>query len=130
MGLQLITDEQYILLIPDAQDVATLVEVEDAIIRKLEEERTGFIIDLQQIEGLTSETQKRITSINDIVNKEDGLLVICSVSGDDAQVLKNNGIVNTRTLDEAVDYIFMEEIEKQFKDDDEDDWLSGTDDDL
>jgi hypothetical protein len=130
MGLQLITDEQYILLIPDAQDIATLVEMEEAIIRKLEEERTGFIIDLQQIEGLTSEAQKRITSINDIVTKEDGLLVVSSVSGDDAQVLKNNGIVNTRTLDEAVDYIFMEEIEKQFKDDDEDDWLSGTDDDL
>jgi anti-anti-sigma regulatory factor len=124
MALQIITDEQYILLIPDAQDVATLAELEDAIIKKLEEERTGFIIDLQKVDALTSEAQKRINSMNDIVSKEEGLLVVCSVEGDNAQVLKNSGIVNTRTLDEAVDYIFMEEIEKQFKDDDEDDWLS------
>lgn len=128
MGLQVITDEQYILLIPDEQDIKTLVDIEEAIISKLEEERTGFIIDLQKIQNLTSEAQKRITSMNDIVSKEDGLLVVCSVSGDDAEMLKNNGIVNTRTLDEAVDYIFMEEIEKQFKDDDEEDWLGGDDD--
>jgi hypothetical protein len=113
--IQIQHEEQYTLIVPSAQaDKISLETLADKITGNMEAGHKNFIIHLEHVKKLPQDYEYVLDNINQIVNKEDGLLIISGAPADLEAKLDEKDIITTPTLDEATDYIFMEEIEKQF----------------
>ena len=114
--IQVQHEEQYTLLVPSAQaDRIALDALADKVTENMEAGHKNYIIHLEQVKKLPQDFVYVLDNINQIVKKEDGLLVVSGAAAELESALEEKEIVTTPTLDEATDYIFMEEIEKQFR---------------
>ncbi|RYD80237.1 MAG: hypothetical protein EOP53_08350 [Sphingobacteriales bacterium] len=114
--IQIQHEEQYTLLVPSAQaDKISLETLADKVTQQMEEGHKNYIIHLEHVKKLPADYEYVLENINQIVNKEDGLLIISGAPKELEEKLEEKEVITTPTLDEATDYIFMEEIEKQFR---------------
>jgi hypothetical protein len=111
-------EEQYTLITPRELDFDDL---QKAIAENLSEGHKNFVIDLKGSVG-TVEDAHHFAGLMSIIEKEDGRLVIACPPTELEESLEEAEIVTTPTLDEATDYIFMEEIERQLMEDGGEDW--------
>ena len=93
------------------------------VITEMEEGRLNFIFDFNRIKDFNHALYLKLNHINNIILKEGGILVIACFTAVNAELFNDLDIVSTKTVIEASDYIFMEEIERHFLevDDEEDD---------
>ncbi|MGZ5242562.1 MAG: hypothetical protein ACXWD4_01450 [Bacteroidia bacterium] len=124
--IQIQHEEQYTLLVPSSQaDKISLETLADKITENMEGGHKNYIIHLEHVKKLPEDFLYVLENINQIVNKEDGILIISGAPMDLETALEEKEIITTPTLDEATDYIFMEEIEKQFRsegDEEKEEW--------
>jgi hypothetical protein len=126
--IQVQHEEQYTLLVPSAQaDRISLETLADKVTENMEAGHKNYIIHLDQVKKLPTDFVYVLDNINQIIKKEDGLLVVSGAPDELGSALEEKEIITTPTLDEATDYIFMEEIEKQFRsegDEEPEEWES------
>ena len=124
--IQIQHEEQYTLIVPSAQaDKISLETLADKISQNMEAGHKNYIIHLEQVKKLPQDFEYVLDNINQIIKKEDGLLVVSGAPEALENALAEKEVITTPTLDEATDYIFMEEIEKQFlgeEDEEQEDW--------
>jgi hypothetical protein len=122
MPLEIEKEEQYVLLYPRQAnaDESLAAEIRKAVINGLEAGSSNFILYLKEVKQVYSGFSYFLDELNQIIGKEEGLLVVAAAERSLAETLDEKEIVTTPTLDEASDYVFMEEIQKEFGDFDED----------
>ncbi len=117
-------EEQYTLITVNIQkaDNALFELLYNQVILEMEEGRVNFIFDFEKIQDFNHSLYLKLNHINNIVLKEGGILVIACFSAVNPDLFNDLDIVSTKTVVEAGDYVFMEEIERHFLevDDDED----------
>lgn len=120
--LEIIFEEQYTLL-----DIQTSVAndellktIEIQVVEHMEQGNSNFIIHLKTMTQIPVEWAYTLEKLHLIVQKENGILIIASAPDALEQKLNALEVITTPTLDEAIDYVFMEEIEKNFWSDEED----------
>lgn len=62
-----------------------------------------------------------LSSIDALANKAGGSIILTELSDENAEVMEKAGINSLPSDDEAVDFIFIEQMENQFADEDEED---------
>jgi hypothetical protein len=114
-------EEQYTLIsITESEFTSDLVEgLKETIEQNSDEGNKNFIIDLSEFQHITLGALPSFSYMNaEIVNKG-GILVIASPPEGFGDKLGLLNIVSVPTVDEAIDYVFMEEIHNTFWADDE-----------
>lgn len=121
MNIQTIKEEQYtVLIIKNEHFNADLSEeLKNAVTSNLENDAKNFIIEMKAITKADDNLFPALEMISNTLEKEEGFLVFVCNSEKLEKELQEKGYVTTPTFDEAVDYIFMEEIEKQLREGDE-----------
>lgn len=115
--IQVKHEEQYSLIVPASYaGNPAYEELEKTIIENLGAGRRNFILNLEGIPDVPDDAVPNLSQLQRIIEKEDGRLVVACPPMNLEEGLEENGIVATPTLNEATDYIFMEEIEKQLLD--------------
>ncbi len=118
--IQVQHEEQYTLLVPSAQaDVTSLETLTEKVTQYMEAGHKNYIIHLEHVKKLPADFEYILDNINQVVQKEDGLLIVSGANETLEEKLAGKDVITTPTLDEATDYIFMEEIEKQFRGEDD-----------
>jgi hypothetical protein len=116
--VQIKHEEQYSLITPtNLNDMASFTEIEKEVVNSLEAGHRNFVVNLEGIHLLSGDSVHHFAALKNIIDKEDGRLVIACPPANLEEALEENDIVGTPTLNEATDYIFMEEIEKQLMED-------------
>ncbi len=121
-----ITREEQYTLITVQVEVADSMLFEilyNQVITEMEEGRLNFIFDFSKLKDFNHALYLKLNHINNIILKENGILIIACFTAVNEDLFNDLDIVSTKTVVEASDYIFMEEIERHFLevDDDEDD---------
>ena len=121
--IQIKHEEQYSLVVPsNLSDAAGFDELEQKISESLENGHRNFILNLEGLHEVPGDIAPNFAQLKSIIEKEDGRLVIACPPALIEASLEENEIVSTPTLNEATDYIFMEEIEKQLLGGGDDEW--------
>lgn len=116
-------EEQYTLLIPDQRilDNTLIDELETQVSLQMEAGHTSLIIDLAVVENVSADLSHSLNTIYNMILKEDGILVIANANAEvEAAIMGSDELIFTPTLSEAVDYLFMEQIQRQLQQDNED----------
>jgi hypothetical protein len=113
-------EEQYTLFNLDTEtaDRDILNRLRDLVVAAMEKGDYHFVINCDKIKDFDPSLYIKLDEINHIIIKEHGILVIACLHEGNSELLKELDIVSTPTLNEASDYIFMEEIERHFLSDD------------
>ena len=124
MGIEVKKEKQYVLL-NVKEEVAGpefCEELKNTISGLMEKGCKNFILSLKGVKEAGPDFYVSLDTIMNILLKEDGMMVVTgSRKGEISTFIENKGIITTRSLDEAIDYVFMEEIEKQLQSGDDDD---------
>ena len=115
-------EEQYTLIsVLDTQPIEELPgEIEQAVRENLEQANSNFIIYMETLLSAPENWAGFFRALAGIINGHNGILVIAAAPEILEERLQEMNVITTPTLDEANDYVFMEEIEKNFfKDEDE-----------
>jgi hypothetical protein len=120
-NLTIAKEQQYTLFTPETEtlEYETLNEIQILAIADLESGQLNYVINLANVKDFNVSLYSKLGEINQVILKENGILVVASLKSADHGLLKYHDIIYTKTLSEACDYIFMEEIEKGFLGDDE-----------
>ncbi|MDQ3073415.1 MAG: hypothetical protein M3Q97_09160 [Bacteroidota bacterium] len=122
MTIKVEKEEQYILVTPEEKmlDEKEVEQLEDKLIAHLEDGRVNLILNLSNVETVSDDFYYLADKIYNILLKEEGIMVITEAPEQVIAKLAEYPLVITPTQDEAVDYIFMEELEKQLREEDKD----------
>ena len=116
MGIEVKKEEQYTLLNVHTSVLTTedCEKLKNTIATEMESGAKNFIIGIKNVEDVGSDFYVTLDTVTHILQKEDGILVICEPQGQEIiTALEKRGMIITHSFDEAVDYVFMVEIEKQ-----------------
>lgn len=126
MNIQTIIEDQYTALIIKNEDINAELceELKNTVTANLESGSKNFIIEMKAVKNADDNFFPALEMISNTMEKEEGFLVFVCADGEIENKLQEKGYVTTPTFDEAVDYIFMEEIEKQLREGDsqEEEW--------
>ncbi|MCX6351367.1 MAG: hypothetical protein NTX03_05860 [Bacteroidetes bacterium] len=113
--IQILPEEQYTLLKFTGIELLQedLEEMNDAAAADMEAGNCNFIVDISEVETISMDFYPYLDTLYNLVQKEEGILVVATENEVAKIRIEERGIVPTPTLSEAVDYIFMEELEKQ-----------------
>ena len=89
-------------------------QIKDAL-----EVEPSLIVNVNTLENLNENIQNIFSEINSQIQTANGHLVFCEGSNEINKKIDEMGLVFIPSLDEAVDYIFMEQIEKMMGEEDE-----------
>ncbi|GIV38568.1 MAG: hypothetical protein KatS3mg033_0368 [Thermonema sp.] len=126
MSFQIEKEEKAAIIIPqthklDAVNTAELKSIFHDLAEK--EEYKNFVLDLSNVKYIDSSGLSAILVGNKLSNERNGSFVVCAVSEHVAKVLaisQLDRIINILpTRHEAVEAIFMDEIERELNDSDE-----------
>jgi len=114
-------EEQYSLLTMEVAKVFrdNMKHLRSVLVTAMETGDVNFVLNFEKITEFDPSLYVKLDEINHIVNKENGILVVACFQAGSEELLKDLDIVSTKTLSEASDYIFMEEIERHFLADEE-----------
>jgi hypothetical protein len=116
--LQIKHEEQYTLITPsELTDNPGFDEIEKKVVESLEAGHRNFVVNLEGLKDVSDGAPHHFSQLKNIIGKEDGRLVIACSPLALEEAFEENDLVTTPTLNEATDYIFMEEIEKQLLED-------------
>ncbi|MCK9480279.1 MAG: hypothetical protein M0R38_00785 [Bacteroidia bacterium] len=89
-------------------------------IEKIQTVKPNLVIDCENIEQISDEEAFRIKFLRDKNQERAGFIILCNLKDNLSQKLESLGLVCVPTVDEAIDYIYFEEIENEFLSDFED----------
>jgi hypothetical protein len=114
-------EEQYTLFSLESEKAGStlLNRLRDLVVAAMEKGDFHFVINFEKVKDFDPSLYIKLDEINHIVIKEHGILVVACLREGNEELLKELDIVSTPTLNEASDYIFMEEIERHFLSDEE-----------
>ena len=92
-----------------------------AEVKKLAKENPFFIINCKAVTAMEKEDRNTILALNSLAKGLGGSLIVSELKGALTTKLEADGIQCLPTDNEAVDYIFMEQLEGQLGDFDDDD---------
>ena len=124
MGIDVKKEKQYILLSVKDEILGPefCEEMKNTISEQMEKGAKNFIMNLKGVKEAGPDFYASLDTVMNMLLKEEGMMVITGArKGEISTFIENKGIIATRTMDEAVDYVFMEEIEKQLQSDNDDD---------
>lgn len=124
MALNITREDQYTLinLADKILENSIIEDLEERVVREMEQGAKNFILDMSEIENASSDLSRSLDTLYNIILKEDGILVVANATAEvEAVLMGDNDIVFTPTISEAVDYVFMEEIQKQLLEDEGED---------
>lgn len=119
-------EEKYILLAFKGEEnlKGFLEDAEKQIITTYRQKGVGsFIFDLSGLEEIPAETLTFINKVVKVSERESGLIVVAAKSldiKDQVEDLENELIIFLPTVDEAIEAVFMNDLENEFKDGEED----------
>jgi hypothetical protein len=115
-------EEQYTLVTTtgDMADEQLLASIETAVSENMEEGNNNFIIYLASLPSVPARWADAFRHISGMVVDSGGILVVASAPEALHDALEERDIVSVPTLEEATDYVFMEEVEKNFWNEDDD----------
>jgi len=102
-------------------DDLLMERLRDLIVAGMEAGDVNFVINFEKVTDFEPSLYVKLDEIHHIVMKENGLLVVACLTAGNDLLLKDLDIVSTPTLSEASDYVFMEEIERHFLTDEDED---------
>lgn len=79
-----------------------------------------IIMNCKALATISKEEKNLLISVNSLAKKAGGSLILTELHDDMIALMEKEGVNCVPTDDEAVDFIFMEQIENQFMDDDDD----------
>lgn len=121
-------NEQYIIYKVDgvAMDDAQSAQIEKSIAGLYSAEgKINFIIDLSQVESVSEKALNLFGKVQRICVREAGLLVLVTTNDDILDYVSANAeefLLFLPTVDEAIDAVFMNEQENDFKEEEEDEF--------
>lgn len=110
-------------------DVQQILEMTE---RFLDKGKTNFILVPGKAGEDNENARSLVKELNSIINENEGILVVAKPSDPWTTMLEEHQISYTHSFDEAVDYVFIEDLEKGFAAqaaDDADDEVEDFDDD-
>ncbi|MEX0968174.1 MAG: hypothetical protein WD077_13115 [Bacteroidia bacterium] len=122
MSLTFQQQEKFVLVTlkaePDSEMLEKAVQLTTGFLKKGEK---NFILLVQKVEQPNSSFVAMVEKISLDATVKGGNVVVAKPNEDVADILEDMGIMFTDSLEEARDYIFMEELEQEFLDEDEED---------
>jgi hypothetical protein len=118
MSFEIKRDKQYIALILKDPEINKEMceEIKDAITANMEAGARNFILNMKAVKETGADFYASLDTIMNILIKEEGMLVVAGCkNGESKTIIENKGIIAVKTMDEAVDYVFMEQLEKQLR---------------
>jgi hypothetical protein len=115
-------DEQYTSLSIEHSVLnnALFQQLKDVVIKEMEGGNRNFILRLYEVNELAEDFTGNLDEIYNLIIDGNGLLVVCEAQGIIQELMiGSEEIVFTPTFSEAMDYIFMLDIEKQLLDEDD-----------
>lgn len=88
-------------------------EIASKMAKIFKEGTRNFILSFQTIHTITEEESTQLAQLNSTALSYNGLLIATECDPDIERMLSKKGLICVPTFDEAVDYIYMEEIEKE-----------------
>ncbi len=128
MNLNINNSEQYAVIKPENTIVNESVcsEIEKTVAKLYAGEgKINFIIDLSNTVSFEEVFFKLLLKIQNICNNESGLLVLVTNNSDSLDKLAEESLdfhLSLPTLEEAIDAVFMNELENEFKDEENDEF--------
>lgn len=120
--------EQYVVFKPESgsfnDEVSSQIEKNIAGMYSAEG-RINFIIDLSQVGSISEIGHKLFQKVQKICKNESGLFVLVTTNDDLIDDISGKGeefLLVLPSLEEAIDVIFMNDLENDFKDDQEDEF--------
>ena len=120
MTIEVHDEEQYSLLRPLEAVLNDHVfeDLQNMVSDKMETGNYNFILDLELVEQPKPDSLSSFDILSRFIEKEGGILIVSSPFSELRDVLEDRGINSTPTLAEAVDYMFMEQLQKQLEESD------------
>lgn len=119
--IELQYEEQY-TLITVTEEIAQeklLLTIIDSVKTNMEEGNCNFIVQLETLKAVPSSWAEKLSELAKEVLNNKGILVVAEAPEKFENELNEEEVVTTPTIEEAIDYVFMEEIEKNFFNDEE-----------
>lgn len=133
MNIQVEEKEQYLIIDVFKSKINAEVcsEIEKIVAKTYSAKgKINFIIDLEKVNAIDPEFFVLLGKIQKICNNESGLLVLVSTNGEIIDKIGAEGIdfhLMLPTKEEGVDAVFMNELENEFKDEQEDEFEQDED---
>jgi anti-anti-sigma regulatory factor len=123
-------NEQYALigLTEPSLDAATSLDLAKVVSSLSREGYANLIVDLKSVQSIENEGITLLRKANDLCLRDDGLLVLVTKDDDLIERLDSAQIRDLTilpTTEEAVDAIFMNELENDFKEEEDDEFDYG-----
>lgn len=118
-----IAKEETYNLIKLGKDTLTSPDKLKAEVKSLAKDNPFFIINCKAVASMDKEGRNAVLALNSTAKAMEGSLIVSELKDDLKPRLEEDGVHCLPTDNEAVDYIFMEQIESQlgdFDDEDED----------
>ncbi len=130
MEYSLEKNEQYALvnLAETSLDAATSLDLARVVALLSREGYTNLIMDLKEVQSIENEGITVLRKANDLCLRDEGLLVLVTKDDelidrlDSAQI---RDLTILPTLEEAVDAVFMNELESEFREEEDDEFDYG-----
>lgn len=112
--------EQYVILTAEGEvlDGASAATLEKQVVQLYSQEKyINYILDLEKVEDLSDEGIALVRKISALCERESGIFVTVSTNDDVLDALDQariEGMVSLLSLEEAIDAIFMNELENEF----------------
>ncbi len=125
-------EEKYIFLgLKDESDLEGFLETaEKQIIATYRQSGVGsFIFDLSGMESIPARVETFITKVSRVAERESGLIVVAAKSldiKDQVEEMDSEYIIFLPTADEAIEAVFMNDLENEFKDEEEEGFFGGV----
>jgi hypothetical protein len=120
MTIEIHDEEQYSLLRPLEAELSDKVfeELQNLVSEKMETGNYNFILDLELVEEPQAESFSSFEVLGLLIEKEGGILIVSTPFPELRDALEERAINCAPTLTEAVDYMFMEQLQKQLEEGD------------
>lgn len=123
-------NEQYVQIKPKTKQLTgeNVKNFEKQIVQLYKEGQVNYIADLEEVTLLDENATKLFQKVNKLCERESGILILVSTNDDVLDIiepLKEEGIVVLATLHEAVEAVFMNDLENEFKDEADEEDMFG-----
>lgn len=132
MSLKIDKNEQYVVFTPSVFGGELLKDLEKEVVQSYKQGIVNYVIDLSSVASANDESKTLLAKINRLCQRESGLLVIAAAEPqvlDIIDELEQDDVLFLPTLHEAVEAIFMNELENEFKDEADEEDMYGFGDD-
>jgi anti-anti-sigma regulatory factor len=128
--MEILKSEQYVVFKPENVDFDTILasKIEKSIAGMYSAEgKINFIIDLSKVKEFTLEGILLLNKVQKICKNESGLLVLVSTDDNIIDTISTHAedfLLILPSQEEAIDAVFMNELENDFKDEHEDEYTT------